>query len=75
MLLKSLRQKPSGGPAEPPAADVPPPAPDDDPELGRASQWRLVWRKFRRHKLAVAGAVVVLIMHLIPRKPGAAPAH
>ncbi len=36
-----------------------------DPELGRASQWRLIWRKFRRHKLAVGGAVVVLSVYLV----------
>lgn len=36
-----------------------------DPELGRASQWRLIWRKFRRHKLAVAGAVVVLAAYVV----------
>ncbi|ONK09651.1 ABC transporter permease [Streptomyces sp. MP131-18] len=36
-----------------------------DPELGRASQWRLVWRKFRKHKLAVGGAVVVLAVYLV----------
>lgn len=65
MLLKSLRHRPSGGSGEPPAEDAPPPAADGDPELGRASQWRLVWRKFRRHKLAVAGAVVVLIVYLV----------
>ncbi|MER7786880.1 ABC transporter permease [Streptomyces sp. NPDC097640] len=35
------------------------------PEPGRASPWRLVWRKFRRHKLAVAGAVVVLCAYLV----------
>jgi peptide/nickel transport system permease protein len=66
MLLKSLRHKPAGGSGEPPAEDAPPQAADDgDPELGRASQWRLVWRKFRRHKLAVAGAVVVLIVYFV----------
>ncbi|MFI1337722.1 ABC transporter permease [Streptomyces sp. NPDC020845] len=34
-------------------------------EPGRASPRRLVWRKFRRHKLAVAGAVVVLCAYLV----------
>ncbi|MGY0055511.1 ABC transporter permease [Streptomyces sp. LZ34] len=34
-------------------------------EPGRASPWRLVWRKFRGHKLAVAGAVVVLCAYLV----------
>ena len=30
-----------------------------------ASQWRLMWWKFRRHKLAVAGLVTVLALYLI----------
>jgi len=29
-----------------------------------ASQWQLMWRKFRKHKLAVAGLGVVLILYL-----------
>ncbi|WP_320774762.1 ABC transporter permease [Streptomyces sp. CRN 30] len=47
-----------------------PPAPtageeDIDAAAGRGSPWRLVWRKFRKHKLAVAGAVVVLCAYLV----------
>lgn len=30
-----------------------------------ASQWQLMWWKFRRHKLAVAGAIVVLLLYVI----------
>lgn len=30
-----------------------------------AGQWRLIWRKFRRHRLAMAGAVVTLLIYLI----------
>lgn len=30
-----------------------------------ASQWKLMWWKFRRHKLAMASGVVVLILYLI----------
>ncbi|MEU2247825.1 ABC transporter permease [Streptomyces sp. NPDC019224] len=50
-------------PAAPPA--------EADPELefdaaaARSSPWRLVWRKFRKHKLAVAGAVVVLLAYVV----------
>jgi len=29
-----------------------------------ASQWKLMWWKFRRHKLAMAGAVVVILLYL-----------
>lgn len=32
---------------------------------GTASQWKLVWRKFRKHRLAVVGAVVVLLIYLV----------
>ncbi|RKN44933.1 ABC transporter permease [Streptomyces hoynatensis] len=44
---------------------VPPGEAGSDPELGRASQWRLIWRKFRRHRLALIGAVVVLFVYLV----------
>ncbi|NGN67730.1 ABC transporter permease [Streptomyces sp. A7024] len=32
---------------------------------GQASPWRLVWRKFRKHKLAMAGAVIVLLAYFV----------
>ncbi|MFJ8752582.1 ABC transporter permease [Streptomyces sp. NPDC102441] len=39
---------------------------DTDVASGRNnSPWRLVWRKFRKHKLAVAGAVVVLLAYFV----------
>jgi peptide/nickel transport system permease protein len=31
----------------------------------RAGQWRLAWWKFRRHKLAVVGGLVVLLIYLV----------
>jgi peptide/nickel transport system permease protein len=34
-------------------------------KLADASQWRLVWLKFRRHRLAVASAVVLVIMYML----------
>lgn len=44
-----------------PAAD-----PREDPrELALASQWRLVWWAFRRHRLAVVGGLVVLLLYLV----------
>ncbi len=30
-----------------------------------ASQWRLIWLAFRRHRLAMAGAIIVLLLYLI----------
>jgi peptide/nickel transport system permease protein len=30
-----------------------------------ASQWKLMWWKFRRHKLAMAGLVIVILLYLI----------
>jgi peptide/nickel transport system permease protein len=45
----------------------------------RAGQWRLAWWKFKRHRLAVAGGIVVLMVYLVaafaeflaPQLPGA----
>jgi peptide/nickel transport system permease protein len=34
-------------------------------DLSAASQWRLMWLTFRRHKLAVVCAVIVLLLYLI----------
>lgn len=33
--------------------------------IERAGQWRLAWWKFKRHKLAVAGGIVVIMIYLI----------
>jgi peptide/nickel transport system permease protein len=48
------------------------PARPSHPEAGRgpkrarsASQWRLVWRRFRKHKLAMAGSVVVVLIYFV----------
>ncbi len=40
---------------------VPAPAAQAD----RASQWRLMWWKFRRHKLAMAGLIVVVLLYTV----------
>lgn len=37
-----------------------PPEPDAPAILGGASQWRLMWLRFRRHRLAVVAAVVLV---------------
>jgi peptide/nickel transport system permease protein len=34
-------------------------------DRGRASQWRLVWWKFRSHKLAMAGLVVLACLYFV----------
>ncbi len=45
--------------------------PDDAPAIVAAqgaevaSQWKLMWWKFRRHKLAMASGVVVLVLYMI----------
>ena len=33
--------------------------------LYTASQWVLIWRRFRRHRLALIGGIVMLIMYLM----------
>lgn len=38
---------------------------DEDERYYMASYWQLVWRKFRRHRLASVGAVVLAVMYLI----------
>src|SRR5688500_2945951 len=35
------------------------------PTLYVASQWRLMWWRFRKHKFAVAGGIVVILLYLI----------
>src|SRR5262249_60107241 len=48
-------------------------------KFDRAGQWQLAWWKFRRHKLAVIGGLVVLLVYLVaifaeflaPYDPGA----
>lgn len=37
----------------------------DARDLATASQWRLMWLSFRKHRLAVFGGVVVLILYFI----------
>lgn len=34
-------------------------------DLAVASQWQLVWLRFRRHKLAMAGAAVLLVFYFV----------
>ncbi|NLK09218.1 MAG: ABC transporter permease [Firmicutes bacterium] len=34
-------------------------------EIYVASQWQLIWRRFRRHRLAIAGGIVVIIFYIV----------
>lgn len=47
------------------ADDVPAEKPNTPLEVGNASQWRLVWRKFRRHRLAMIFGCVVLVIYAV----------
>ena len=47
-------------------ADVSPPLPRRNAKgLGYENQWALTWRKFTRHRLGVAGGVVVLLLYIV----------
>ncbi len=50
----------SAAPFEPHAAEVLTPAQE---EFYRASQWRIMWWKFRRHRIAVVCAVVLALLY------------
>ncbi|NEH53767.1 ABC transporter permease, partial [Rhizobium leguminosarum] len=30
-----------------------------------AGQWKLIWRRFRRHRLALAAGVVIFLIYLV----------
>src|SRR4051812_10051675 len=53
--------------AQPLAPDLhlPKLASDVEAQLDIASQWKLMWWKFRRHRLALASAVVVILIYLV----------
>jgi peptide/nickel transport system permease protein len=34
-------------------------------QVAIASQWQLMWRKFRRHRLAMAGGIVIIAFYLV----------
>ena len=38
-----------------------------------ASQWQLVWWSFRKHKLAMLGAIVTLMIYVVAAVPVAGP--
>jgi peptide/nickel transport system permease protein len=69
MLDDKTAQKPASPPDAPESAPLPaPPAADRPPADDRvsvASQRQLIWWRFRKHKLAMAGAVLVVLFYLV----------
>ncbi len=47
------------------ATALPPAAESEDLRVEVASQWQLVWWKFRRHKLALVSLFVILAVYLV----------
>src|SRR5699024_4875463 len=45
--------------------EAPEVAEQGEPQIAVASQWKLIWWSFKRHKLAVVGAVVTLLLYLM----------
>ncbi len=43
----------------------PPPSLDKARSLAAAGQWRLTWRRFRRHRLAMICGVIILLFYLV----------
>jgi peptide/nickel transport system permease protein len=42
-----------------------------DERIYRATQWQLMWWQFRKHKLALAGVVILLVLYGVAIAPGA----
>ncbi len=54
-----------------PIATAAPPEPQAaDQRLAVASQWRLMWWSFRRHRLAMIGGIIVLCLYVVAAVPG-----
>jgi peptide/nickel transport system permease protein len=49
----------------PPEPDFPGEGTEEDTNVFMASQWRLMWWKFKRHKLAMIGGVIVILLYLV----------
>ncbi|MHB0878443.1 MAG: ABC transporter permease [Anaerolineae bacterium] len=47
------------------SATPPPPPAEQEERIYVASQWQLMWWRFRRHKLALASVFVIVIIYLI----------
>jgi peptide/nickel transport system permease protein len=48
-----------------PMLDLPEEGAEAETTVFMASQWRLMWWKFKRHKLAMIGGVVVILLYLV----------
>jgi peptide/nickel transport system permease protein len=59
MMNERIRVEPDAGPAAPNSSQ-----PDAEAKILVASQWKLMWRKFRKHRLAMVGATVTLLIYL-----------
>jgi peptide/nickel transport system permease protein len=57
LRLSRLAEAPQSGPILPPE--------DLSIAAQSAGQWRLIWRRFRRHRLALVGGAVVLAFYLV----------
>ncbi len=54
-----------------PITTAAPPEPQPaDQRFAVASQWRLMWWSFRRHRLAMLGGIIVLFLYLVAAIPG-----
>lgn len=58
MLLRTLFKKTA-------SSTLPPPGEAADENLYVASQWQLMWWKFKRHRLAMVAGVVVILLYVI----------
>lgn len=45
--------------------NIPPLAEESVTRVAIASQWRLMWWKFRKHRLAMVGLVIIIIMYIV----------
>ena len=41
------------------------PIQEDDAQIFVASQWQLIWWRFRKHKVAMASAIIVILIYLV----------
>ncbi|HET8587029.1 MAG TPA: ABC transporter permease [Candidatus Limnocylindria bacterium] len=67
-MLTPHTQRPGEiGLTPPPASPLSPSAPAADVEVALESlgQWQLAWRRFRRHRLALAGLVILALMVVV----------
>jgi len=55
---------------EPPAPQPPPAHEEEVDSIYVAPNWKLVWWRFRKHKLAVASSFVVILIALVAIMPG-----